>query len=74
MSSDNLRRVAVCGPKGRFQRYRTLRVLGGRIHLTGETVTLAVDSIPFEGKKYQVIGCEKDGTPRVRLLAKAMTG
>lgn len=64
---DTLFSVAIHSPKGKYERTRDMRLMSGRLHVIGEIVTLAPDSLPFRTRQYTVIGKEADGRPIVKV-------
>ena len=64
---DNLVKVWQCGPKGKLERLRTMRLMSGNLHVTGGIVSLAPDSLPFKTATYRVIGKDAEGVPLVQV-------
>ena len=64
---DNLFRIAVHSPKGKLERYRSLRLMSGQLNVVGAVVSLTADSVPFSPRTYVVIGKDREGVPQVKV-------
>ncbi len=63
----NLFTVAVYSPKGKLERYRSMRLIAGNLFEYGSVVTMTPDNLPFKNRQYTVIGREPEGTPKVQV-------